>query len=99
MRKIYYIWGPKYIGGELNGPDLIAGVALTEGNRLEFTGRNPRIMLNGMSVEEAEGLNGGDALRLFHAIVDQPVPASLQLAYSNASKEESAEFIRSLPSA
>ena len=95
--KVYYIWAPKYIGGELNGPDLLAGVTFTRDERLRFNGRSPELMLQSLSVKEAMDLEGEAALALFHAIVEQPVPASLQLVYSNASKEESGDYISSLP--
>lgn len=96
MKKVYYIWGPKYISGELNGPDLIAGVVLTEDKKLVFRGRTPQLMLPSMTIGEAEELKGLDAEKLFHVIVSTDVPESLQLVYDNADKKESEDFIRSL---
>jgi hypothetical protein len=95
MSRSYYIWGPKYIGGELNGPDLIAGVELTD-RGLRFSGRNPELMLGGVNLKEVVRLEGVEAELMFHTIVAQEVPASLQLVFDNASKEESKGIIDSL---
>jgi len=92
--KKYYIWGPKYIGGELNGPDLVAAVILYDDGTLEFKGRNPELMVDGATVGVVDlGVEGAETL--FHKIVSAEVPASMQLTYKNASRRESRDFNRS----
>jgi hypothetical protein len=96
MRKVYYIWGPKYIDGDLNGPDLVAGVIYTEGGRLELRGRHPELLLGDMAVEDVENLMGEEAEVLFHMIVNAKIPAAFQVVFDNASELESRSFLKNL---
>lgn len=96
MSKTYYIWGPKYLNGELNGPDLIAGVTLYDNGSIKFVGRNPELMWEDTSPSNIIKMTPEEAEIFFHSIVAKEIPAGLQPVFKNAGYEESRRIIRDL---